>query len=532
MLGPIFCRAKILFRASVASTSPYHLVPLHVPITKHNTLSRFLHLLIYLSIFAVVSEQTAIAFQRRSATVRRAVGLTQQKKTTSGKKLSPGRRKPAVSRRSTKRRGKATVSRITALSIMTERSLAPGVRYLQYRTLGGRPSVVHVLSIDRTMPGTAIRIAKAQNRFDGLERIADLASRYSSESGSNVLAMINANFWRAGRSTVIGPCIVDGEIVEMLPYKGWSTAMFDVEDRLTIDTFRVSGKLSFPTGSVMLSSVNRRLDSGAVLFNRFAGESVPIVHKADIDRQITEIMRDTLYLQGDSTEQELSRELLRRELSKAQQESNQEFNFLKIRFRYLRSPSLNIDVPLEIIGIDSGSVDVPLRGCVLSVPKTLLPKLPRIGDRCTMRFSTNVSSNVKFMNAVSGTPRLVRSGIANHEAEQEGATSRRFIQQQLARTAIGSDRSGSRNIFVAIEPTRNGEGTAGTSLQQLAQIMRLLGCHNSMNLDGGGSSGMIVEQDHVFFEGEDPPTRRIAVGISVVRRSHILRSVIGGTAEP
>jgi exopolysaccharide biosynthesis protein len=426
------------------------------------------------------------------------------------------------------RAGKAYA--VTGLSVVVEREITQGVRHLTYHTNGAKPIVVHAVRIDRTASANAVRIAKAHNRFDALERLVDLSNSYASEHATRVLAAVNANFWRAGRSTPIGPCIVDGEIVEMLTHKNWSSGLYDVEDRLTIDTFKLRGTVTFGNIAFDVSSVNRRVDSGVVVFNRFCGGKVPTVFTSDIDRQITELMRDTLFMNGDSTEQELTREQLRKEFTKAQQESNREYGTWKVRLRYMRSPAINLDVPCEVIDVDTGSVDIPLRGCVVSIPRSEIARLPKSGERCTLRFSTNTHVTARFMNAVSGTPRLVRDGRLGHEAAAEGATSSRFIQHALARTAIGTDRSGNEHIFVAIPP--GSATTVGANLDQLSAIMKLLGCHHAMNLDGGGSSGLVVEGDHVFFEGEDPLTRRISVALTVVRRTHVLRSAIGGTAPP
>ncbi len=468
------------------------------------------------------------ALQRTRTTNSKRVVKKPSKRVGTTKGQAKRKKSRRSTSRSSARRGTNVVVR--GLTVVMEREVAQGVRYLTYHTDGPKPIVVHSVRIDRTVPSNAIRIAKAQNRFDGLERLPDLTKSYASDQATQVIAAVNANFWRAGRSSPIGPCVVDGEIVEMLSHKSWSSALFDVEDRLTIDTFRMRGTLTLNGVEHDITSVNRRVDSGFVLFNRFCGGKVPTVHTGDIDRQITELMRDTLFMNGDSTEQELTREQLRRELTKAQQESNREFSTWKIRLRYLRSPAVNLDVPVEVIDVDTGSVEVPLRGCVISIPRPNTVPLPKVGAKGIIRFSTNKHQSTKFMNAVSGTPRLVRDGRQGHEASIEGVTAQRFIQQALARTAIGTDRSGNELTFVAVPA--GSASTSGANLTQLSTIMKLLGCHQAMNLDGGGSSGMVVEDDHVFFDGETPLTRRIAVALAVVRRSHILRSVIGGTAQP
>lgn len=410
------------------------------------------------------------------------------------------------------------------LNVISDREISPGVRYTEYRSNGGASVNVHVVIMDRTVTGNAIRLIKGEDRHDGLERIGDMVSRYERETSNNVLALVNANFWRAYRSTVIGPCVIDGEIVEMLPYKKWSSAFFDFDQQMLIDTFRISGALRINGEILAVQSVNRRIDStGICVYNSFAGGTVPHVHDRELEKAFQEALKDTVFTVTDSTEEALSKEQLRLEIARARREADQEFALTKVRLRYLRAPSVNIPFPCQVIDTDTGTVDVPLRGCVVSFPKGVLARLPKPGDTVMMQFKTNVHSDRRFMNAVCGTPRLVRNGVAEHEAETEGSTGRRFITHNLARTAIGTDRSGNKLIIAAIEPSVSSDQTMGASLRQVADVMKLLGAYQAMNLDGGGSTGMVVQNDHVFFDGTDPMTRRIAVGLGVVKRSHVLR---------
>ena len=421
---------------------------------------------------------------------------------------------------------------MTMLNVIQDRELSPGVRYTEYRSNGGTAVNVHVVVMDRTQPGNAVRLVKGEGRHDGLERIKDMVQRYEEETSNDVLALVNANFWRAYRSTVIGPCVIDGEVVEMLPYKNWSSTFFDFDQQPVIDTFRISGALRINGEVLAIQSVNRRVDSsGIVMYNSFAGGTVPHVHDRELEKAFQEAIKDTVFTVSDSTEEALSREQLRVEIAKARREADQEHPLTKVRLRYLRSPSVNVPFPCQVLSTDTGTVDIPLRGCVVSFPNGILQRAPRVGDTVMVQFKTNVHGNRRFMNAVCGTPRLVRNGVASHEAELEGSTGRRFIRHNLARTAIGTDRSGNKIIIASVEPASSQGNVMGASLRQMAEIMKLLGAYQAMNLDGGGSTGMVVQDDHVFFDGEDPPTRRIAVGLGVVKRSMVLRRTprAGGT---
>lgn len=480
-------------------------------------------LILLLLVGAVEARQKHRATKKKTTTAQKAMSSSRSTKSTKTTKSTKGGKAGKG-----KKKRRPRVIPLTEIMVDKERELTPGVRYIQYTSNGSSPVRVHVVSMDRTMQSNAMRLVKGNDLHDGLERLKDMAHRYDSTTNYSVLALVNGNFWRAYRNTAIGPLMIDGEVVEMNAYKKWSSAFFESNGAMTIDSFRVTASLSARTQSWIVSSVNRRQDSStAVIYNAFAGTTIPHIETKLMERAFTEALRDTVFTAGDSTEVALSQEQLKREILQAQREVNVEYPMVKIRMRYLRSPSVNQPIPCQVISVDTGTVDIPLRGCIASVPRSTIQRATIIpGDTLVLTYSTNIHRSVKFMNALCGTPRLVRNGVAKHEAAREGSTGKRFIQQNLARTAIGTDKSGARIFLVAVETTQHEKHVVGATLQQMAQIMRLVGCYNAMNLDGGGSSGMVVEGDHVFFDGEDPLTRRLSVGVGVMKRSHVLRSTV------
>lgn len=422
----------------------------------------------------------------------------------------------------------STCGQLTAgvgrLRVTVEKKVFPGVKYVEYRTKGRRSVAVHAVYYDRTVLGSALRVMKSgSNNTDRLS-LVNLATSYEEQTKNNVLALVNANFWRAGRSTPIGPCVVDGEVVEMTPYKHWTSAFIDANGRVVIDTFRLTCSLTVNGQSIAIDGTNRRTaDSVVVLYNSYSGGSVPFVSPALVEHLYAQMMLDSAFLLGDSTEKTIDTLAIRKEIERVKTESDVEHGLKKIRLRYTTIPAINKAVQCIVLGIDTGKVMVPTKGCIVSVPKSFAKSLPNIGDTVTLQFSTNVMSERQFMNAVCGTPRLVRNGRAKHEAKQEGVTGRRFIQQKLARTCIGIDKAGETIILASIEPTNKAERTYGTTLAETAQVMKMLGAYQAMNLDGGGSAGMVVKGDHVFFEGIDPETRAVSVGIGVVEITNVLR---------
>ncbi len=423
-------------------------------------------------------------------------------------------------------RTRAVNTKITKLNILRDRSVAEGVRYTEYRSNGRSPIDVHVVTVDRTIPNTAVRIVKGEDHASGREMLREMSVRYGTKTGNTVLAMVNANFWAAVRNNPIGACVIDGEVVEMTAYKGWTSAFFDINNRIVIDTFKLSGQIRWRGRTYTVTTTNRRADSASVvIYNQFGGNTVPHVSAKKIQALFQEAAKDSSFLTMDSTEQALTQETLRQEIARAQREANAEYPMVKILVKYLGIPSVNRDIACQVIGIDSGTVSMPDRGCIISLPRQMLASgMPSVNDTVTISFATNIKQGTRFMNAVCGTPRLVRNGKAKHEAMKEGSTGRRFIRQNLARTALGTDKTGNKLILVAVRATNSDTRTVGATLDQIAQIMKVLGAHDAMNLDGGGSTGMVVEHDHVFYEGVDPDTRAVSVGLAIVKLSPVLRS--------
>jgi len=67
-------------------------------------------------------------------------------------------------------------------------------------------------------------------------------------------------------------------------------------------------------------------------------------------------------------------------------------------------------------------------------------------------------------------------------------------RQRHPRTMAGIDQAGRYLLFVVVDGRQPGY-SEGITLVEGAQIMKDFGCHHATNLDGGGSSIMLVERD-------------------------------------
>ncbi|MBA3602637.1 MAG: phosphodiester glycosidase family protein [Parachlamydiaceae bacterium] len=91
---------------------------------------------------------------------------------------------------------------------------------------------------------------------------------------------------------------------------------------------------------------------------------------------------------------------------------------------------------------------------------------------------------------VGGAPVLVSSGnlIQDYSSEQ---TLQSFLINKHPRTAVGIKRTGEW-VFVVVDGSFYGF-LGGMTIKELAGFMHKLDCTDALNLDGGGSSTMVVE---------------------------------------
>ncbi|MBQ8605585.1 MAG: phosphodiester glycosidase family protein [Clostridia bacterium] len=101
----------------------------------------------------------------------------------------------------------------------------------------------------------------------------------------------------------------------------------------------------------------------------------------------------------------------------------------------------------------------------------------------------------ELYQAVGGGPWLIKEGVAAPFEEDGG---------RHPRTAIGILENGSVLMMVA---DGRSEESAGFSYKELTDYMFSLGCVEAINLDGGGSSNLILKDfEYEFFESRNQPS--------------------------
>ncbi len=157
--------------------------------------------------------------------------------------------------------------------------------------------------------------------------------------------------------------------------------------------------------------------------------------------------------------------------------------------------NIRSDLPLRVVQIRSGQVIRSLDthftsndpGSMLLVASgSARSRLAGLRPGDDVEVSYKITPKPEFLlEAISAGPMLLRDGLIVLDPRSEAFTPQ-FSNMKAARSAIGTTANGDLILLVALR----GNGSVGTDLTTLAQIMSQLGAQDALALDGGGSSGL------------------------------------------
>jgi exopolysaccharide biosynthesis protein len=132
--------------------------------------------------------------------------------------------------------------------------------------------------------------------------------------------------------------------------------------------------------------------------------------------------------------------------------------------------------------------------------------------------ATDKSSSDFFSKAediTNGVPQLIKNGKIDIAWEQEKA-SRAFVFNRHPRTAVAKLNNG-KFLMVTVDGRQPGV-SFGMSLQELAEYLLSLGAVDAMNLDGGGSTTMVLNGKVVNKPSGKEGERKVGDAIVVTLR--------------
>ncbi|UXH78692.1 phosphodiester glycosidase family protein [Roseateles amylovorans] len=133
--------------------------------------------------------------------------------------------------------------------------------------------------------------------------------------------------------------------------------------------------------------------------------------------------------------------------------------------------------------------------------------------RCVIALQARDAPPAGTWTAVAGTPWLIRDGQPRRAEDDLGCS---FCAATHPRTALGLDADG-RYLTLVLAEGRRGE-VAGLRLAELAALMAARGVHQAFNLDGGGSSSLLIEGHATMGRPFNEPALRRLANALIIRR--------------
>lgn len=123
----------------------------------------------------------------------------------------------------------------------------------------------------------------------------------------------------------------------------------------------------------------------------------------------------------------------------------------------------------------------------------------------------------EWRNVMAGTPWLLDHG--RQRTAEDDATCKNLCAMAHPRTAVGLDASG-RFLIIALAEGRR-PPVLGLSLAQMSAVMAQLGAVDAINLDGGGSSTLLLQGRSAMERPfNEPALRKVANALHVFAKPH------------
>ena len=360
---------------------------------------------------------------------------------------------------------------IHAERIVSEKSVGPGCTFTRILDTDV-PLGIYVLKVDLHNEAIELESVLAQEAQPGKETVLAMSRRYD-QLHQRVVGAINADFFY--ESVPFGIVVQDGRFLQS--GRRWSTIAFSAKKVPVIAVFSPSFVLDATEGVRMtFTSFNRiRNDSNVVLYSDVHGSTT--TDRTEGKAFILDPVRAYMPTYG--------------------------------------SFDINVvaDCPLLRRNV------IPEEMWVLSVGRKYFESFSEIDPGDEMKFHVTLTpESIKVDEAVSGGPRILRAGKISVEILEEGQRAG-FDKERHPRTAIGYTKDRRFLIMVVVDGRQSGY-SRGVDLYKLAGLMKEFGCHEAMNLDGGGSSTMVIHNRVVNRPSDADGPRPVANALLILDTSH------------
>lgn len=335
--------------------------------------------------------------------------------------------------------------------------VAPGVRHV-YAWEARGPWAIHVAEVDLG-PCTGV---EARHAGPPLTRTAT-----TSAIAGGGIAAVNADFFALPEGTPVGVQVSGGEVL-VAPGR-WQAVGFRGQER-DIGSAELSGALRSGRGERRIATVNR----------------APAAEASDEVRLYTRWMGEEIVLDS---------------------------GWMAIVASVIPGSDESSRAVVDTTAEGPTAAPIPEDGVVLAGRRGALPTLTS-GD--TIEWSAQIrlgDADFTPTEVLGGFPVLLRDGRVPPELATEPRPS--FGQQRHPRTAVGWSPAGP--VLLVTVDGRQAPYSDGMTLAELAELMGRLGATEALNLDGGGSTTMVIGGRVVNRTSDASGERPVGNALVVVR---------------
>ena len=358
-----------------------------------------------------------------------------------------------------------SLSAQTIQDTLTARTVAPGVIHYQFQVSG--PRIADVLEIELDNPYIKLETTRPAS---GLSRTT-AQSAANDREGHRVIGAVNGDFYSFETHRPVSSQVINGEVVKGVYGTANPRTHFAIDDqnRPHLGRLRFTGEVTSSDGTAFeVREVNESRPSGAVVFyNSWFGHST-----------------------GTSGGVEYSVELA----------EGQE---------WVTGSPMNLVVTGSST---SGGMSIPSNGGVLSAGSgnglDYLSENLEEGDEITLNLGFDPDRSLIQLMGADHTELLV-----NGEDASTGSTSTHVLNRH-PRTFVGIDQDTTKAYFVTVDGRQ--QSSVGINYREMATFLKALGAWNAVNLDGGGSTTMVVRGEVTNSPSDPGGERSVANTLQVI----------------
>ncbi len=348
--------------------------------------------------------------------------------------------------------------------------VAPGVVHTQY-TLPG-PFTLDVLEVDITNPLLTFETYKPAG---GLTKTT-VQSAANDKVGHRVIGAINGGFFSFETGWPVHNQVANGKPVLGIS-QSKSSFVFTENRKVYLDRFGFSGKIFAKNGATLVINESNTTQAAAktILYSSFKGSATGT--DASFSEAVLEVLtkplaaNDTLHV-------------------------------------VIKQKSLgNSAIPAEGFVISGGS----------GAPATFITNNFSIGDtvKLFLTFNPTTPAAVKHLTQlISGNGHLIKDGVAFPtlgDYDQSGAS---FNNARHPRTFVGLSDDSMKVYLCTVDGRQS--SSLGMNFTEMANFLLTLGIKDAFNLDGGGSTTMVVRGAVVNSPSDPGGERSVANTLQII----------------